>query len=1446
MAITVGSVEVDVVPNARGIYARLRSELVPAGNRVGDDLGRAIGRQVSTSIAQAIRDGVSVGGQQARVPASRSGEEAGGAFGRTFRARVQAAMRNLPRADVRLSDTGLDADLARLRARLETLSNKRIGVDVDAGAALAEIDRLEADLTRLGAQHPNVNVRVDTAQATAQLAALRAEIARMDGQDVNVRADVDTSAATSSLGGLTAAAALFGPAILPVLPIVAAGLGAIAAAGLAAGVGLASVAAVALPGITQIASALQAQKAAQDAAATATAKGAQANSQAASRALQLAGAQQGLATAERNGARQIAQAQQQVVQAKQAAADAIAQAAQRNEQAARQVQDAETALAQSQKASRQAQLDLVAARKAAAQELEDLANRYADAQLSQRDAALQLQEAQNNLNAVNAVGSKATELQRQEAQLAYDQALQRLKEQTTDTKRLKVEQAAASKAGVRGSATYQAAQDKVAQSQQEVADRTQALQDAQVNAAQVQVQASRQIAQAQQRVSEATANVAVAQQSAADAVSSAQRQIESASLSAAGSVDQAAVAQAKYRAELAKMTPATRDTFNAFLNLRDAFKAWSRSLQPAVMPLFTRALIGIKNALPGLTPFVLAAARAIGTLQDKVSTGFKSPWWLTFKKDLSGSIEPAIVGLGVSFGRIFKGMVGIVDAFLPHMAGISSTMQRITKRFSDWAGKLRGSPEFEGFLKYVKDNAPRVGDFLAKVMTALLSFSQAIAPTSAVIFAVVGPLLDALTWMSTNMPGLIQTLWGLYAVTKAVTLAKLAWAAAEGLYSTAMTIATAETWSFAAALAATGWTEIVALVVAIVAAIAALVAGVIYAYKHWGWFRAIVTGTWNAIKTAALFVWNSVLKPTFTAIWIGLQTIGKWATWLWKNAIGPAFRFIWEAAKILATILIVLVIGPMVLGFKVFGAIAIWLWKHAVGPTFRAIAAVVSWAWSKVIKPIFGLIGAAAGILYRNFIKPNFQAFKAILRAVGDVVSWLWKNVVRPVFGWIADRAGWLWTHALKPAFGFIKDGIGQVGKSFESARKFIKLQWDQVSGIAKKPVKFIIDTVYNHGIVPLWNKVAGITGAKKLSAMDLKGWATGGVLPGYTPGRDPHVFTSPTGGALALSGGEAVMRPEWTRGVGANFVASMNTIAKTKGVAGVQHAMGLKGYADGGILGSIKGLVSKPWDWAKDTASGLLKKGFNKLLDNFPGLDTQFGQLVQGIPTAMFKSLTSAGAKADTGGTGGKGVKAALTFARAQNGKPYQWAGVGNPSFDCSGLMGALESVILGENPRRRLWSTHSFNGATAPAGWKQGQKSPFMIGITAKGVGHTAGTLGGVNVESRGGDGVVVGSRARGYNNSLFESQYGFLPARTYDSGGYLPKGLNLAYNGTGRPEPVFTTGQANALSRVAAAPTAGGGTWEGDLYLDSGEWLGKVRGEVQQQMAGLTTVLRAGRKG
>jgi hypothetical protein len=164
----------------------------------------------------------------------------------------------------------------------------------------------------------------------------------------------------------------------------------------------------------------------------------------------------------------------------------------------------------------------------------------------------------------------------------------------------------------------------------------------------------------------------------------------------------------------------------------------------------------------------------------------------------------------------------------------------------------------------------------------------------------------------------------------------------------------------------------------------------------------------------------------------------------------------------------------------------------------------------------------------------------------------------------------------------------------------------------------------------------------------------------------------------------------------------------------------------------------------------------------------------------------------------GGPAVQRALAWAKSQGGKPYQWAGNGNPSWDCSGFMSAIESVIRGEKPHRR-WATGAFVGNSGPSGWVRNLKSPFEIGITNAGVGHTAGTLAGVNVESSGGLGVHYGKTARGAGDGLFTSRWGFAPAAKYDSGGLLAEGATMVVNATRKPERVLTPQQNATFERL-----------------------------------------------
>ncbi|MEV7425159.1 peptidoglycan DD-metalloendopeptidase family protein [Streptomyces sp. NPDC091212] len=1306
----VATVGVDVVPLIPNFYNKLKALVLPVADRVGKDAGERMGKAISDNIIISIPEAIVKGGQLGVRAAGKQGDDAGGAFSRSLRRKLEAAFRAMPKLDVKLGDTGVDAELARIRAKLEQLSNKRIGIDVSAERAEAEVTRLEARLRELGAQHPNVQVRADTATARAALAEIRAEIAAVGGRrtvtvevdgsfgaklraivaeaqasipDINIDADTsparrevqeirgelaaladarvgididagealakiahlqerlavlslkrvdidvrvdaaaaaaqlaalqrmaddtkvvrikalaDTSQATNALLHLGIQAAVL--TAIPLGPVLAAGLGAVTAMAVSAAAGLGGMAAVAVPAIMDIADALKAKKAAEDEANKSTDDGGKAAVQAAQRALQMAGAQQSLASAHRNAARSIEQSNRAIESAERTLADAVQRAADQRKQAAdtikraqqslaeshsnvtraeqsladshRGVQRAQESLTDANKAALKAQQSLTEARADAAKQLASLNDQLRDGQLGQREATLRAAEAQMELERIQN-DPRSTDLMVERAQYVADQAVRNAEDQGQAYEELQKSADKQRKAGVEGSAQVIAAHERIADSQRTIRDRTEAVAaaqrnvqermeavadaqravaertldvaDAQQKAARSQKDAARTVADAQRGVADAVASAANAQVSAAESIASAERGVESARLSAISTTSTAITKQDEYRKALAALSPEARDLYDAFAGpkgLKSAFLDWSDSLQPDVLPLFTRGVVGATDTLPAFTPIVEGAARGVETLMDKASAQLKTPFWQGFKDGIQTTAEPALVGLGVALGNVLKGTAGMIDAFFPHMDGIVERSDRITGRFAKWGTSLKGSPDFEKFLDYVKETSPGLAEFIGDILSAALDLSKAIAPLSGAMFDVVGPVFRAISWLSTNAPGFVQVLWGVYFAQKAIALGMAAFAGAMALYEIAIAGATLVTSGWAVAINATG---IVPVIRAIVLVVGLLVAGLIYAYKNWSWFRTAVDTAAGAIKTAAVWIWDNGLKPALTGIWEGLKWAGDAAIWLWGKALKPSFDAIKKAVQPLITVLIVLFLLPAYLAFQALGVIGKWLWDVALKPAFDKIGQGSKWLWEK-------------------HIRPHFRDMRDLFQTLGEWGKWLWREALKPSFEKIAEGAKWLWDQGIKKPFDAIKRGVSAVAESFDGGQKAIKKAWTKIQDITKKPVKFVIDHVYNEAIVPLWNAVSKVTGADPLEPLSINGYHTGGIMSGYSPGRDDRV--------IAVGGGEAVMRPEWTRAVGADRINAWNAAARSGGVSGVQNAIsaGMPAFASGGIVGWLR-----------------------------------------------------------------------------------------------------------------------------------------------------------------------------------------------------------------------------------------------------------------------------------
>ncbi|HEY9265512.1 MAG TPA: phage tail tape measure protein [Mycobacterium sp.] len=512
--------------------------------------------------------------------------------------------------------------------------------------------------------------------------------------------------------------------------------------------------------------------------------------------------------------------------------------------------------------------------------------------------------------------------------------------------------------------------------------------------------------------------------------------------------------------------------------------------------------------------------------------------------------------------------------------------------------------------------------------------------------------------------------------------------------------------------------------------------------KAWAKVSGVLAGPINVALGGIRTAWNAIVAAFNTA----------------KNWVLAGFAKVWAATK--ATI-----VGPILLAKS--GVVAAW---SAITTAFTSaknwVTGAFAKAWSAVKEKLTGPISAAVGVV------------KTVLGAGKGGIQWVFSQAVA---------------------------AIGKI--------------WDGLQELAKKPIRFIISTVLNDGLIDSFNWVANKFQAPTIPRFSLpKGFEDGGHYTGRLPGRasatDNMLGWTPKG-AVGLATGEFI--------VNAQDTARMLPLLEYVNAGGELPTLG---FADGGLFGSLKnsltgafkagksfgsdvlGFLSDPVKWFKDRLAGPLSRMSE--LGNSP-----FVQVATAVPRKIVDTVASK-AKDLLTGTGSvfnAGLAGALNWAKTQAGRPYLWGGVGPAGYDCSGFMSAIVNVIHGRSPYSRLFATGSL-----PAGLFAPGPGAFEIGWLTGNPGHVAGTLNGTNVESRGGDGVVVGPRARGAHNALF-NQHGHLigyatggvigdppfdeldprgkafkgkailprSALSFDSGGLLPTGYSVAYNGTGQPEPV-----------------------------------------------------------
>ena len=235
--------------------------------------------------------------------------------------------------------------------------------------------------------------------------------------------------------------------------------------------------------------------------------------------------------------------------------------------------------------------------------------------------------------------------------------------------------------------------------------------------------------------------------------------------------------------------------------------------------------------------------------------------------------------------------------------------------------------------------------------------------------------------------------------------------------------------------------------------------------------------------------------------------------------------------------------------------------------------------------PMWNAMGANVQRVRQAVTDPAMAGIRSALSATGAHFTNSVNGTINPVWSAMGNHVRAVKDGTVLPVFNAVQSGLSTLSGWFGTTVGNIRTAWDRLRGATGRPAKFVIDTVMNNGIRNAWNAVADLIGEKKMNPVPtIGGFARGGVLPGYTPGRDVHHFSSPTGGRISLSGGEAIMRPEWTRAVGGpRAVAEMNSAARSgkfsKRAKEESKANGYRqAFAEGGIVQAMTRIVKQKY----------------------------------------------------------------------------------------------------------------------------------------------------------------------------------------------------------------------------------------------------------------------------
>ena len=430
-------------------------------------------------------------------------------------------------------------------------------------------------------------------------------------------------------------------------------------------------------------------------------------------------------------------------------------------------------------------------------------------------------------------------------------------------------------------------------------------------------------------------------------------------------------------------------------------------------------------------------------------------------------------------------VIGFIEKIPDMIEGIKSGIQWVKDNIV-WLSTLAGTLTVAGVAAWIASGGLTAAGLAIKGVFVAISSGIKSIPVIGWVIAAIGLLVTALVWFFTKTKT-GQAIWA--TVWNAI---KTSTAAVVGWFQTYVWPVMQAVWNGIVAGAKWLWNGIKLVWSGIMFTVQAVVA----------WFQTyvlpIIKAVFNAIGAVFRWLWKNIAVPVFNGIklivtlwWKGVKIIFNAVIAFVKNYLAPVFQLFWAIIKVVwKGIRIAINAAWQFIKKYIFTPIMNWV-NTKIVPRFKFLQAVIKLVWAKIQY----YIRVAWAFIKKNIFQPIVNWINAHLapkfRFLRTVVKNVWNGIktsIRTVWNFIRDKV-----------FNPLKNAITKsVPNAFEKGKDAIGKAWDKVRDIAKKPVKFMISTVINSGVIKNFNKIASKFGVKKMPYVKLpKGFATGGRVSG-------------------------------------------------------------------------------------------------------------------------------------------------------------------------------------------------------------------------------------------------------------------------------------------------------------------------------------------------------------